>query len=230
MKRRTEIAQVAALLALLAIAPAHAARRVPPQHFIVSPSSRPLVYVAIGASDSYGVGAFDPQTQSWPAVLARLLPHGTRFVNLGVPAILLSRAVQIELPVALDAHPGLVTLFLGVNDLAAGVALSRYRHDLAVLLAALRRHTATRVLVGNLPDLALVPALAGHPGLAAAVATWNAAIAAEARAHGATLVDLFARWRDLAQHPEYIGPDGLHPSVEGYRQLAMLFWQAYLHG
>lgn len=226
VKPRTGIMLVAALLAVLAAVP----MRANAQRFTAAPSGRPFVYVAIGASDSYGVGVSDPQTQSWPAVLAGLLPAGTHFVNLGVPGILLSRAVQVELPVALDARPRLVTVFLGVNDLAAGVALSRYRHDLDVLLTALRRHTSARVLVGNLPDLALVPALAGRPGLAATMAAWNAAIAAAARAQGATLVDLYARWRDLAQHPEYIGPDGLHPSVEGYRQLAMLFWQAYRRG
>jgi len=42
------------------------------------------------------------------------------------------------------------------------------------------------------------------------------------QAHGATLVDLFARW-PVAQHPEYIGPDGLHPTVNGYRTLAGTF-------
>jgi lysophospholipase L1-like esterase len=185
------------------------------------------VYVAIGASDSYGVGTDDPATESWPAVLARHLPPGTHFVNLGVPGILLHRAVEVELPVALDAHPTLVTVWLAVNDLAAGVPLPRYRHDLDTLLGALRRMTHARVLIADVPDLALLPAFAGHPGLAPVVAAWNAAIAAAARAHGAILVDVYARWRDLALHPEYVGPDGLQPTAEGYRRLAELFWRVY---
>ena len=190
--------------------------------------SHPVVYVAIGASDSYGVGADDPATESWPAALARYLPPGTHFVNLGVPGILLHRAVEVELPVALDAHPTLVTVWLAVNDLAAGVPLPRYRHDLGVLLGTLRRATHARVLIANVPDLALLPAFAGYTGLTPVIAAWNAAIAAEARAHGAILVDLYAHWRDLAQHPEYVGPDGLHPTAEGYRRLADLFWRIYL--
>ena len=187
----------------------------------------PVVYVAIGASDSYGVGADDPATESWPAVLARYLPRGTHFVNLGVPGILLHRALDVELPVALDAHPTLVTVWLAVNDLAAGVPLPRYRHDLGVLLGTLRRATHARVLIANVPDLALLPAFAGYTGLPPVIAAWNAAIAAAARAHGAALVDLYSHWRDLAQHPEYVGPDGLHPTTEGYRRLAELFWRVY---
>jgi lysophospholipase L1-like esterase len=189
-------------------------------------STQPLVYVAIGASDSYGVGAGNPATQSWPADLARRLPPGSRFVNLGVPGILLHRAVQVELPVALDAHPNLVTVWLAVNDLAAGVALPRYRHDLDTLLGALQRAHA-RVLIANIPDLALIPAFAGRPGLAPTLAAWNGVIAAAAHAHGATLVDLYGRWRELGQHPEYVGADGLHPTTAGYQRLADLFWQAY---
>src|SRR5690242_16563448 len=39
---------------------------------------RPLRYVAIGASDSAGVGANVPDQESWPAVLQRKLPAGSR--------------------------------------------------------------------------------------------------------------------------------------------------------
>jgi lysophospholipase L1-like esterase len=192
-----------------------------------SARSYPFVYVAIGASDSYGVGTDDPATKSWPAVLARYLPPGTHFVNLGVPGILLHRAVEVELPVALDARPTLVTVWLAVNDLAAGVPLPQYRHDLGVLLRTLRHATHARVLIANVPDLTLLPAFRAYHGLGPVVVAWNAAIAAEARAHGAILVDVYAHWRDLALHPEYVGPDGLHPTAEGYRRLAELFWRVY---
>jgi lysophospholipase L1-like esterase len=148
-------------------------------------------------------------------------------VNLGVPGILLHHAVEVELPVALDAHPTLVTVWLAVNDLAAGVPLPRYRHDLDTLLGALQHATHARVLIANVPNLALLPAFRAYPGLAPVVAAWDAAIAAEARAHGALLVDVYAHWRDLALHPEYVGPDGLHPTAEGYRRLAELFWRVY---
>src|SRR5947209_13639130 len=102
--------------ALLAKATVHPAASNAPARLATvahrSARSYRFVYVAIGASDSYGVGTNDPATESWPAVLARYLPPGTHFVNLGVPGILLHRAVEVELPVALDAHPTLVTVWL----------------------------------------------------------------------------------------------------------------------
>ena len=217
--------------AVLAKATVHPVKRAAPARLatVVHRSARSyrFVYVAIGASDSYGVGTDDPATESWPAVLARYLPPGTHFVNLGVPGILLHRAVEVELPVALDAHPTLVTVWLAVNDLAAGVPLSSYRHDLGVLLGTLRQATHARILIANVPDLTLLPAFRAYRGLGPVVVAWNAAIAAEARAHGAILVDVYAHWRDLALHPEYVGPDGLHPTAEGYRRLAALFWRVY---
>jgi acyl-CoA thioesterase I len=217
--------------AVLAGATAHPAAHDAPARLatVVHRSARsyPFVYVAIGASDSYGVGTDEPARESWPAVLARYLPPGTHFVNLGVPGILLHRAIEVELPVALDAHPTLVTVWLAVNDLAAGVPLPQYRHDLGVLLRTLRQATHARVLIANVPDLTLLPAFRAYRGLGPVVVAWNAAIAAEARAHGAIVVDVYARWRDLALHPEYVGPDGLHPTAEGYRRLAELFWRAY---
>ena len=39
---------------------------------------------------------------------------------------------------------------------------------------------------------------------------------------GAIVVDLFRRW-SLHAHPEFIGEDGLHPTVAGYRALADVF-------
>jgi len=41
------------------------------------------------------------------------------------------------------------------------------------------------------------------------------------------LVDLFAHWKELALHPEYISFDGFHPSANGYTRLAEIFYQQY---
>jgi len=199
-----------------------------------------VTYVAIGASDAVGVGADDPVNQSWPAVLDTLLPQGSKLVNLGVPSITLARALDVELPVALDALPprptiirnmrggrDVVTVWLAANDLRAGVTLASYAANLDTMLRALHMRTDATVLVGNLPDLAAVPAFQGQgPAFAATVSAWNGAIAAVVRRDGATLVDLYAGWRELAAHPEYVGPDGLHPSATGYRRLAQLFYHS----
>lgn len=183
---------------------------------------RPLAYVAIGASDSAGVGANVPDQESWPAVLQRKLPAGSRLVNLGVSGSLLQQAIGQQLPVALDSDPDLVTVWLAVNDYAARVPLERYAADLDSLLGELRARTEATVLVGNIPDLGALPS-AGRFDLRD-VDRWNAAIDEAVRRHGAILVDLKATWREVREHPEYISSDGFHPSTVGYQRLADIFY------
>src|SRR5205823_3212422 len=105
-----------------------------------------------------GFGADDPKTQSWPVDLSAQFGKGTRLVNLGVPSILLHQALSVELPVALDAHPDLVTIWLAVNDLDNHVPLSNYAYDLDSLLGRIQTASPhTRIAVANVPDLTLLP-------------------------------------------------------------------------
>ncbi|MGH2353721.1 MAG: SGNH/GDSL hydrolase family protein, partial [Chloroflexota bacterium] len=186
----------------------------------------PITYVALGASDAAGVGVADPQRDSWVSVLGRRLPQPTKLVNLGIPGITLPEALEVELPPALDAEPDLVTVWLVVNDVLGGVQLDAYRAALGRLLGQLRAGTKAQVAVANIPN---GPEQSTYLGIPPAqrvplATTWNEAIAAVAQEHGAILVDLYHRW-PLAEHPEYIGPDGLHPTVAGYRTLAETFLQ-----
>lgn len=186
------------------------------------PAPRPLTYVAIGASDSAGVGAAVPDQESWPAVLQRKLPAGSRLINLGISGSLLHQAVDQQLPIALDSNPDLVTVWLAVNDYAAHVALEQYVADLESTLAQLRERTSATVLVGNIPDMRSLPS-AGRFDLRD-VDRWNSAIDDVAQRHDVTVVDLRSTWREVADHPEYISSDGFHPSTLGYQRLATVFY------
>jgi lysophospholipase L1-like esterase len=183
----------------------------------------PITYAALGASDAAGVGVEDPQRDGWVQHLSRQLPQPTRLVNLGIPGVRLFEALEVELPPALEAKPHLITIWLVVNDILTGIQLERYRADLDGLLGALRGSGA-RIAIGNVPNSPdSLPYLGLPPTERRVIAeTWNAAIAAAAAAHGATLVDLYRRW-PLRDHPEYIGPDRLHPTAVGYRALAETF-------
>jgi lysophospholipase L1-like esterase len=186
--------------------------------------SRPVTYVAIGASDAVGIGASNPETDGWvPRFGARLGPN-ERIVNLGVSGSTLSQALDEQLGPALDAQPDVVTVWLAVNDLNARVPLDQYAADLDRLLAQLET-THARVLVGNVPDLAALAAYRGvdPEPLGAEVDRWNAVIAETSARHGATLVDLYGHWQEISQHPEYLSADGFHPSSEGYQALADAF-------
>lgn len=187
----------------------------------------PLIYVAIGASDAVGSGARDPNSEGWVPRLHQRMPQGTRLINLGIPSLRIEQANQQVLPVALDLDPDIVTIWLTVNDLLAGVELEAYLAGLDLMLNALHSSTRARVYVANMPDLSLLPALRDRESsLHDEVLRWNAAIAQTVAANSATLVDLFEGWSELRQRPDYISRDGFHPSARGYARLAELFWQA----
>ena len=208
-------------------------------------ASEPKVYVAVGASETVGVGADDPQTQAWPQVLHdRALP-GTELVNLGVSGSTVREALTSQLPRALTAEPDVVTVWLAVNDAISLVPVSDYGAALQELVHALRRSGRTEVLVGNVPPLDRLPAyracLPGTPAtdvacvlpivpspaqVRATVAAYNAAIARVAAREGAVLVDMSAD-RSLAR---LTGTDGFHPSTRGHRAVARAFARALRTG
>jgi lysophospholipase L1-like esterase len=196
-----------------------------------APAAQGRTLVVLGASDAYGVGTSDPDRDNWPTSLSRQLRGTIHLVNLGVPGITLGRAATQEMPIAVDARPDVVVLWLAVNDFAANVPLSTYSAQLRSAIHTLRTQTSAHVYVANLPDLTAIPYLVrlahgDQQALAARVADWNEAIAAACAREGATLVDLFNDWQELRTHPGYVSGDGLHPSTLGAQRLAEIFRQA----
>lgn len=210
-------------------------------HATSGPTGKAEVYVAVGASETVGVGADDPATEAWPRVLHERALPGSRFVDVGVSGSTLQAALAAQLPEALAARPDVVTVWLAVNDAVAGVPVARYERQLARLVRALRQGGRAVVLVGNVPDLwrlpayrACLPGSGGRPvdgvrcqlpvvparaQVKATVRAFNEAIARVVRAQGARLVDL-AREDDLAG---LTAADGFHPSTEGHREVARAF-------
>lgn len=209
----------------------------------------PVVYAAIGASETYGIGAGDRYRQAWPQVFYNdVLPPSAVFYNFGIPGATTAQALHDEVPAAVAVHPMVVTVWLNVNDLINGVAVGDYGAQLRQVLHSLRRGGQTRVLVANTPDLAQLPAYraclpnapAGGPAclipqallptpqaVAAAVAAYNSAISEAAKQEGATVVDLHLNDSQVPAHPEWISADGFHPSTQGYAVIAKQFEDAY---
>jgi acyl-CoA thioesterase-1 len=197
----------------------------------VTPTAeRQLTYAAIGASDVVGMGASDPNSQSWVNVLHTYMPEGTRFVRLGRNGITLREANQVEVPGAVEAQPDIVTLWNSVNDATQGVPLPAYREELEKALTKLTEETTARVVVLNLPDITVlmdgVPEEQRAP-VRGGIVQWNKAIAEIAGSYGdrVTLVDLFPASDEVLDHPEYISSDNFHPSTVGYKRLADLVWE-----
>jgi lysophospholipase L1-like esterase len=243
MTPRTLAALAAAAVLLGACAPSGQ----PARPAAASPrptSAPPPVYAAVGASETAGIGAMDPGRQAWPTVLyLTALPAATVYYNLGIPGETVHAALTGELPQALEVHPTVATVWLNVNDIAAGVSAADYETELGQLVHALRRGGLTRVLVANTPVLDRLPAylqcLAGTgppcpfagqvpepPVLDAEVDAYNAAIARVTAREGATLIDLHAGGEVPDVHPDWVGLDGFHPSAAGYAAIAARFASA----
>ena len=194
-----------------------------------SPATSTFRYVAIGASDTVGVGAADPRSGSWPARVAARLPAGTDYVNLGVSGSLASQAAREQLPAALGLRPQIVTIWLAVNDLNASVPASDYAAALRSVVAPLVSATAARIFVGDVPDLRSVPAYAGadQSALLARISAYNAAIAAVGASFGGrvAVVDLFTGSAPLVSTIT-VSADGFHPSDAGYALIADRFAKA----
>ena len=191
-----------------------------------SPAAAAFRYVAVGASDTVGVGASDPRTGSWPARLAARLPAGTDYLNLGVSGSIASQAAREQLPAAIAARPQLVTIWLAVNDLNANISAADYATALRSVVAPLVSGTSARIFVGDVPDLRSVPAYAGtdQTALLARITAYNAAIAALAAAfpERVTVVDLFTGSGPLVSTIT-VSADGFHPSDAGYTLIADRF-------
>jgi acyl-CoA thioesterase I len=192
-----------------------------------SPAATATVrYVAIGASDTVGVGATDPTSGSWPARVAALLPAGSAYVNLGVSGSIAIQAKDQQLPGAIAQKPTVVSIWLAVNDMNATIQPDSYRDALAAIVDGLVARTDAKIFVGNVPDVRSVPAYANadKDALLAQITAYNAAIGAVVAKYPgrAFVVDLFTGSAGLVSTITVSG-DGFHPSDDGYKLIADRF-------
>src|SRR3989441_12476785 len=120
-----------------------------PSSAVRSSPPPPVVYAALGASETVGVGTSDPTRQSFPQLLYLRLPRTAVYYNFGLPGETTAAALKDELPAALVVQPTLVTVWFNVDDIAAGVGADDFESRLDRLVGPLTRGGATRVLIAN---------------------------------------------------------------------------------
>ncbi len=207
-----------------------------------APAGAPTVYVAIGASETAGVGTADPFRDAWPKVLWREAFPDAILYDFGVPGSTVKQALVEQVPEAIAVRPDVATVWLNVNDLVDLVPVERYETRLNRLLGRLSE-AGVDVFVANVPVLTSLPLYLAclpepPPGaivcpigrtlpppavIEFAAEAYNAAIARVAERHDATVVDLHALGDVAASDPSFVSDDGFHPSTEGAALIAARF-------
>jgi len=192
---------------------------------------------------------------AWPQLFFNeALGLGATYYNFAIPGATAAIGLSVEAPEAIAVRPTVVSVILGSNDLLHGVPVAQFESDLEGTVGELSQGGRAVVLLANLFPLNDLPGvlaclpgaanpsecvLNGEPGGAAGAGVtslaqldslldaFNAAVAAVAEREGAVLVDLASQGAVLAAHPEYLAPDGFHPSPQGAAAIAAMFAAAY---
>jgi acyl-CoA thioesterase-1 len=198
---------------------------------------RPLVYVALGASDAAGVGASDAAHSYVELLATRLRQHyrpqrAVTVRNLAVSGYTIVEIDREELLRVPALDPDIVTLWTGGNDVVQSVESSEFHDALVHILRVLQR-TGAAVFVGTVPDLSLVPLIRSFPAWVMPLGDPVAYARRRSRDLGdivlrvappyrATLVNL--PMSQVLADPTLVAGDGFHPSDAGHARLAEAWW------
>jgi len=167
--------------------------------------------------------------RGYPAELARLL--NVPVANAGVGGQTTAAALRRIRKDVLDRKPRAVVILFGTNDSRLAepgvcVPVAKYQANLEKMVDLCRSVGASPVLC-TIPPIAEQPYFTRHArtpfekvgGLAKALDQYRAAARAAADDRKVPLVDLGA---ELAKKPEWLSPDGVHPTKEGNAIIARL--------
>ncbi|MGA9996277.1 MAG: SGNH/GDSL hydrolase family protein, partial [Pyrinomonadaceae bacterium] len=175
--------------------------------------ARPVVYVAIGDSTGVGVGAREG------GYVVRLFERikreraGSSLKNLCVSGATTDDLLRTQLAPATSANPTLVTVGIGINDIGHGITPEKFSRNYEEIIKRLRAKTQARIVVSNLPDVSLAPAIPSYwrAEAHARVLEFNRRIAEIAGRHGLLVVDAYSATHELIPtHPEFFSADGFH--------------------
>ena len=183
------------------------------------PQTGVVRYLALGDSVSQGIGAKDPETGSFPALLAEKWRAKGCQVELKNPAVAGYEAddvVREELPEIAAFKPTLITFQVGANDIVNGVQIETYRQNIRTILDAAKASGA-RVLVLPMNEWFRSPQgrNAGR-GLSTKRAAFDDVLLEETQAKAAEWVDLRLLYRQEADANQWFAEDGIHPTGDCY--------------
>jgi lysophospholipase L1-like esterase len=178
----------------------------------------PLRFVALG--DGYTEGAVVSKRDSWPAQLQQVMSGSdTRLRLISVLAEGSQASGDVlrdQLPQVGQLQPDVVTLQVGANDIILGGDVDAYRQNLSAIFEGLLEIVpATRIFAITTPDHKITPRGRGYSG-EGEVATFNAALQAEADERGIVVVNISPVYDHSAVDPSLIVGDGPDPSARQF--------------
>ena len=189
--------------------------------------SGPVVYVALGDSTGYGIGAreggyvkrlFDRINERRP---------GSTLQNLCVSGATTDDLVRGQLDRAVELNPDLVTVGIGINDIGHGLTLEQFSKNYETILSTLKEKTHAQIVVTNIPDVSSAPRIPDSMRslYQRQIDQFCKRLVEIADRHGVTIFDIYTITKDeLPSHPQYFSNDGFHPSDEGYEFWATQMW------
>ena len=189
--------------------------------------SGPVVYVALGDSTGYGIGAreggyvkrlFDRINERRPT---------STLLNLCVSGATTDDLVREQLDRAVELNPDLVTVGIGINDIGHGLTLEQFSKNYETILSTLKEKTHAQIVVTNIPDVSSAPRIPDsmRSTYQRQIDQFCKRLVEIAERHGVTIFDIYTITKDeLPSHPEYFSNDGFHPSDEGYEFWATQMW------
>jgi acyl-CoA thioesterase-1 len=192
--------------------------------------SAPVVYTALGDSTGAGVGA-----RTGGGYVARIFERirkerpQSRLNNLCVSGATTDDVLRGQLRPAINSHPTLVTLGIGINDIGHGLTLETFARNYAEIVKQLTEETSARLVITNIPDISLAPVVPvnARDETRRRVQLFNEKIEAIARQYELLVVDAYSETHNIMpSHPEFFSDDGFHPSDLGYQQWAETMWPA----
>jgi sialate O-acetylesterase len=186
----------------------------------------------VGNSVTFGYGLMDPGKESYPFQLGNMLEAKYEVRNFGKSgATLLSKGhnpyiKSEEYQQALDFHPDIVIIDLGLNDTDPRNWPAYYDEFIPDYQRLIR---SFKTATGESPGIyvcTMTPVLPGHPRFNSGTRDWfyqiQESINAVARNTGAYLVDLYT---PLFRRPDLF-TDNLHPNAEGAAIIARTVYSA----
>ena len=185
-----------------------------------APAEGRLHLVVLGDSTAVGHGT-DSLATGLPGTLAQLVADArSRQVLWQVVGEhgASTRRVHYRMVNTLSPATDVVVLCVGMNDLIARHTAEEWREQMSAILGLLDRYPEVAVL--GCPPVARFPALAWPMTalLDDQARRFDEVTAALCQEHHRVFVPV----RQLAPGPEMFGPDGFHPSGEGYRLWARM--------